>query len=133
MFYSLILNKIVDKYPPITIAVYQNVIGIVYFLPLLFFNIPNLQAINFTPSAMACIAVLGVGCSTLSYVFFYYGIRRMGASSVFVFSNSIPVFTMLFACAIGQESLTLLKIVGMTVALAGVFIAQIKRKSVVPQ
>lgn len=133
VFYSLILNKIVDKYPPITIAVYQNVIGIVYFLPLLFFNIPNLQAINFTPSAMACIAVLGVGCSTLSYVFFYYGIRRMGASSVFVFSNSIPVFTMLFACAIGQESLTLLKIVGMTVALAGVFIAQIKRKSVVPQ
>ena len=133
VFYSLILNKIVDKYPPITIAVYQNVIGIVYFLPLLFFNIPNLQAINFTPSAMVCIAVLGVGCSTLSYVFFYYGIRRMGASSVFVFSNSIPVFTMLFACAIGQESLTLLKIVGMTVALAGVFIAQIKRKSVVPQ
>ena len=133
VFYSLILNKIVDKYPPITITVYQNVIGIVYFLPLLFFNIPNLQAINFTPSAVGCIAALGVGCSTLSYVFFYYGIRRMGASSVFVFSNATPVFTMIFACAIGQESLTLLKVVGMAVAITGVSIAQIKRKSNVSQ
>ena len=133
VFYSLILNKIVDKYPPMTITVYQNVIGIVYFLPLLFFNIPNLQAINFTPSAVGCIAALGVGCSTLSYVFFYYGIRRMGASSVFVFSNATPVFTMIFACAIGQESLTLLKVVGMAVAITGVSIAQIKRKSNVSQ
>ena len=133
VFYSLILNKIVDKYPPMTITVYQNVIGIVYFLPLLFFNIPNLQAINFTASAVGCIAALGVGCSTLSYVFFYYGIRRMGASSVFVFSNATPVFTMIFACAIGQESLTLLKVVGMVVAITGVSIAQIKRKSNVSQ
>jgi drug/metabolite transporter (DMT)-like permease len=133
VFYSLILNKIVDKYPPITITVYQNVIGIVYFLPLLFFNIPNLQAIHFTASAVGCIAALGVGCSTLSYVFFYYGIRRMGASSVFVFSNATPVFTMIFACAIGQESLTLLKVVGMVVAITGVSIAQIKRKSNVSQ
>ena len=133
VFYSLILNKIVDKYPPMTITVYQNVIGIVYFLPLLFFNIPNLQAIHFTPSAVGCIAALGVGCSTLSYVFFYYGIRRMGASSVFVFSNATPVFTMIFACAIGQESLTLLKVVGMVVAITGVSIAQIKRKSNVSQ
>ncbi|MBP5240839.1 MAG: DMT family transporter [Bacteroidales bacterium] len=133
VFYSLILNKIVDKYPPMTITVYQNVIGIVYFLPLLFFNIPNLQAIHFTASAVGCIAALGVGCSTLSYVFFYYGIRRMGASSVFVFSNATPVFTMIFACAIGQESLTLLKVVGMVVAITGVSIAQIKRKSNVSQ
>lgn len=133
VFYSLILNKIVDKYPPMTITVYQNVIGIVYFLPLLLFNIPNLQAIHFTASAVGCIAALGVGCSTLSYVFFYYGIRRMGASSVFVFSNATPVFTMIFACAIGQESLTLLKVAGMVVAIAGVSIAQIKRKGNVPQ
>lgn len=133
VFYSLILNKIVDKYPPMTITVYQNVIGIVYFLPLLLFNIPNLQAIHFTASAVGCIAALGVGCSTLSYVFFYYGIRRMGASSVFVFSNATPVFTMIFACAIGQESLTLLKVVGMVVAITGVSIAQIKRKSNVSQ
>ena len=133
VFYSLILNKIVDKYPPMTITVYQNVIGIVYFLPLLFFNIPNLQAIHFTASAVGCIAALGVGCSTLSYVFFYYGIRRMGASSVFVFSNATPVFTMIFACAIGQESLTLLKVAGMVVAITGVSIAQIKRKSNVSQ
>lgn len=133
VFYSLILNKIVDKYPPMTITVYQNVIGIVYFLPLLLFNIPNLQAIHFTASAVGCIAALGVGCSTLSYVFFYYGIRRMGASSVFVFSNATPVFTMIFACALGQESLTLLKVAGMVVAIAGVSIAQIKRKGNVPQ
>ena len=127
VFYSLILNKIVNKYPPMTITVYQNVIGIVYFLPLLLFNIPNLQAIHFTASAVGCIAALGVGCSTLSYVFFYYGIRRMGASSVFVFSNATPVFTMIFACAIGQENLTFLKVTGMIVALAGVSIAQIKK------
>lgn len=128
VFYSLILRKIVDKYPPVTITVYQNVIGIFYFLPLILcFNIGNLQSIHFTAEALAYMAVLGIGCSTLAYVFFYYGIRRMGASSVFVFSNATPVFTMIFACAIGQESLTILKVAGMAVALSGVTIAQLKR------
>lgn len=127
VFYSLILRKIVDKYPPVTITVYQNVIGIFYFLPLiLFVDFGHLQAIEFTPKALACMAALGIGCSTLAYVFFYYGIRRMGASSVFVFSNATPVFTMIFACAIGQEDINWLKVVGMAVALAGVTIAQIK-------
>ena len=128
VFYSLILRKIVDRYPPVTITVYQNVIGIFYFLPLLLFvDMDNLQAIHFTAKALVCMAALGIGCSTLAYVFFYYGIRRMGASSVFVFSNATPVFTMIFACAIGQEELTLLKVLGMAVALSGVCLAQIKR------
>lgn len=129
VFYSLILRKIVDKYPPVTITVYQNIIGIFYFLPMiLFFDMGNLQSIHFTAEALVYMAVLGIGCSTLSYVFFYYGIRRMGASSVFVFSNATPVFTMIFACAIGQENLTLLKVLGMAVALTGVTIAQMKKR-----
>ena len=134
VLYSLILRKIVDRYPPITITVYQNVIGIFYFLPLiLFVDMPNLRAIHFTAEAVGSMATLGIGCSTLAYVFFYYGIRRMGSSSVFVFSNATPVFTMIFACAIGQEELTPLKVAGMAVALAGVSIAQIKRNNGAPQ
>jgi drug/metabolite transporter (DMT)-like permease len=61
-------------------------------------------------------------------VFFNYGIVKVGASRASVFNNSIPVFTLIFAAMLGQEGITITKVLGMAVAISGVVIAQIKPK-----
>ena len=51
--YSVILCKLINKYSPITITTYQNIIGILYFLPcLLIFDIEKLNSINFKTNSV---------------------------------------------------------------------------------
>ena len=61
-------------------------------------------------------------------MFFNYGIIKVGATRASVFNNSIPVFTLIFAALLGQESITITKVVGMAIAICGVVIAQLKPK-----
>lgn len=127
--YTIILMKVVNRYHPFTITVNMNLIGLIYFIPtLLIFDYQNLMDVTFTVKILAMIACLGIVCSTLSYVFFNYGIRKVGASRASVFNNSIPVFTLLFATILGQEDVTITKVIGMAIAIFGVVIAQIKPK-----
>ena len=127
--YTILLMKVVNKYHPFTITVNMNLIGLVYFVPTLFlFDYQNLMDVHFTGKIFGMLACLGIVCSTLSYVFFNYGIRKVGASRASVFNNSIPVFTLIFAAILGQEDITVPKILGMLIAIWGVVIAQIKPK-----
>ena len=129
VLYTIVLMKVVKRYHPFTITVHLNLIGLVYFVPtLLIFDFQNFMDVTFTVKIFAMIACLGIVCSTLSYVFFNYGIIKVGASRASVFNNSIPVFTLIFAAMLGQEGITITKVLGMAVAISGVVIAQIKPK-----
>jgi len=129
VLYTIVLMKVVKHYHPFTITVHLNLIGLVYFVPtLLIFDFQNFMDVTFTTKIFGMIACLGIVCSTLSYVFFNYGIVKVGASRASVFNNSIPVFTLIFAAMLGQESITITKVLGMAVAISGVVIAQIKPK-----
>lgn len=129
VLYTIVLMKVVKRYHPFTITVHLNLIGLVYFVPtLLIFDFQNFMNVTFTVKIFAMIACLGIVCSTLSYVFFNYGIVKVGASRASVFNNSIPVFTLIFAAMLGQEGITITKVLGMAVAISGVVIAQIKPK-----
>lgn len=129
VLYTIVLMKVVKRYHPFTITVYMNLIGLLYFIPtMLIFDMPNLMNVTFTAKILCMIACLGIVCSTLSYVFFNYGIIKVGATRASVFNNSIPVFTLIFAALLGQESITITKVVGMAIAICGVVIAQLKPK-----
>lgn len=125
VIYTLILVKILDHYRPMTITCYQNLIGLVYFLPLmLLIDGGNLSQLSFSASMWLPLAFLGVFCSTVAYMFYNYGMKHLGATRASVYNNVIPVFSLLLALAIGQESFSLFKVLGMCVVLTGLTIAQ---------
>ena len=123
--YTLILVKVLDHYHPITITCYQNFIGLFYFLPLmLVMDHESLPLLSFSPKMWLMLAFLGVFCSTLAYMLFNYGVKRLGATSGSVYNNIIPVFSLLLALAIRQESFSWLKVAGMAIVLLGLTVAQ---------
>lgn len=126
--YTLTLVKILDHYSPITITCYQNLIGFFYFLPLmLILDGDNLAQLSFSPRMWLMLAFLGVFCSTIAYMFFNYGMKHLGATAGSVYNNIIPVFSLLLALAIGQETISWMKVAGMVVVLVGLTVAQRKR------
>ena len=123
--YTLLLVKVVDHYHPIVVTTWQNIIGLAYFLPMtLAFDGGALPLLSWSPKMLLIILVLGICCSTLAYAGYNYGVRTLGASEACIFNNAIPVFSLIAAVAIGQESFSWAKFVGMVIVISGVVIAQ---------
>ena len=126
VLYTLVLVKIVNRYAPVTITTYQNFIGLIYYVPvMLAFDGSKLPMLSFSPKMILILLALGVFCSTIAYVFYNYGIRSLGATASCIFTNAIPVVSMIVAIIIGQEAFSVWKAVGMLVVVFGVIIVQL--------
>lgn len=128
--YGLGLKKLTSKYNSISITTYQNLIGIFMFLPLIFLfewdNILNFNSLITFDLAISLFN-LALFASSIAFVLFAYGIQKIGPSKASAFSNSIPVFTLVFAYFVLDESITLVKLGGMFIVLLGLFLSQIKK------
>lgn len=130
--YTLLLVKVVDKYHPLVVTTWQNVIGLAYFLPLMFaFDSAALPLLSWSPKMLLLLLVLGLFCSTLAYAGYNYGVRNLGASEACIFNNAIPIFSLIAALLIGQETFSWGKLAGMCIVIAGVVISQIPAKKTI--
>jgi drug/metabolite transporter (DMT)-like permease len=127
--YTIVLKKLVLRYNTLTIITYQNVIGILYFLPIwLFLDLKSFLQTPFHPQAFRAIILLALFSSTLAFVFFTQSIRQIGITRTNIFINLIPVFVALLSFSILNETLGFQKIIGIIIVVAGLFLAQIKKR-----
>lgn len=131
IFYTVVLKKLAVKYNPTSIITYQNLLGIIYFVPLFFlFEYRDFTAIPFSFPAFAGILKLSVFASCIAFIFYAHSVKQMGINKVNIFINLIPVFTAFFAWMILDDPLTLRKFIGIIVVISGLLVAQVKlRKS----
>ena len=127
--YSIALIRLTKLYKPLTITWMQNIIGMVYFIPL------AIVMEQFQPSLFANIreyivpiVCLGVFCSAIAYALWAFCFSRLGASRANVYSNLIPVFTAIFSYLLAIEGLTVNKIIGILVVVIGLVLSQMKPK-----
>ena len=136
--YTILLVKIVDHYHPLVVTTWQNVIGLAYFLILTLSTVTfhlspfTLHLLSWSPKMLLILLVLGICCSTLAYAGYNYGVRNLGASEACIFNNAIPVFSLLAAILIGQESFSWTKALGIVIVIAGVILAQFEPKHTHP-
>jgi len=125
--YSAVVKKLTGKYSPLSIVTWQSSIGLVFFAPLFFiFDFPHLSGVIFTPEVIYPLLKLAVFASGFAYIFFTYGIKRVGMSRANVFANLIPVFTAVFSWYFLNEMLSGLKVAGICLVVAGLFLSQQK-------
>jgi drug/metabolite transporter (DMT)-like permease len=127
--YSIVLRKLVFKYNTMSIIAYQNIIGIVFFLPVwLIVDFNDFISRPFHPEAFQAIVFLAVFASTLAFVFFTQSIKQIGVNRSNTFINLIPVFVAILSYFILKESLGTQQIAGIFIVVIGLFLAQIRRK-----
>jgi drug/metabolite transporter (DMT)-like permease len=123
--YTVVLHKISPKMNNISIILIQNALGALYFMPFwLIFEKNRVLATPFDKDAMIAILYLTVFASTLAFIFLTYSIRHLGVTKANMFTNTIPVFTAIFAWFVLGDTLSLQKIAGIIVVISGLFIAQ---------
>ncbi|MBN2487130.1 MAG: DMT family transporter [Bacteroidales bacterium] len=127
--YGMVIKRIAGRYNSLTIVTIQNLIGAIYFLPLVFlFELKKLTAANWSFQMLLPVLYLSVFASTIAYVGFIQGVRKLGISKASIFANFIPVFTAIFAFIILKEKVSFYKIIGIVFVIAGLIMSQAVRK-----
>lgn len=125
--YTLIAKKMLVKYTPMMVAGVKIFIALIYFIPVFFlFDLHRISEVEFSTSVFILIASLGICGNLIAYFLFNIAIRNIGASKASIFSNLIPVFTAIFAFFILQEVLPVIKIAGIALTVAGIYISQLQ-------
>jgi drug/metabolite transporter (DMT)-like permease len=123
--YTIILSRIIHKYSPITITTYQNIIGIFYFLPcLLIFDLGKISSVAWSTEAIISLILLAVFCSSGAFMLYSYGAKIISVLKVSVFTNAIPVVTIIVAVILGQEQFSIPKILGIVIVVLGLLLTQ---------
>jgi len=130
VIYTVYIKKLTVKYKPITIITWQNLAGVVLFLPFfLFFDFNDIMHIKPTWVTIFSLIGLGVLCSSAAFILFIYAIKHIGISKSNLYTNLIPVIASLAAFFILKEDFTWQKASGMVVVILGVMLSQFNRKS----
>uniref|UniRef100_UPI003216A543 DMT family transporter n=1 Tax=uncultured Draconibacterium sp. TaxID=1573823 RepID=UPI003216A543 len=128
--YAIVLKSLASRYNTLTIIAYQNIIGVILFLPIwLALDLNDFINTEFHPQAFRAIILLAVFSSTLAFVFFTQSVRQMGVTKANTFINLVPVFVAILAYILLKDELGLQKIIGIVVVVAGLFLSQLKKRN----
>ncbi len=129
--YSVVLSRLVYEYGPVTITTYQNIIGTLLFLPcFLLFDLNKFNDVVWSWKIISDLLFLAVFCSSGAFILYSYSAKQLSIAKASVFTNAIPVVTIIFAVLFGQETFTVMKTVGIMIVISGLIISQIKIKKV---
>lgn len=123
--YSVILSRLINKYNPITITTTQNIVGILYFLPcLLIFDLDKISSVVWKKDAILSLVFLAIFCSAGAFMLYSYSAKLLSVIKVSIFTNAIPVVTIIVAIILGQELFSFLKVLGILIVVSGLLLSQ---------
>lgn len=132
--YGVILKKLAHQYSPVTIILYQNLIGLILFFPFfLYFDFISFITTPLNYELISSLLLLAIFPSSLSFIFYTIVIREMGMCRANMFTYIVPVFTAFFSYLLLAESFGLYKIIGIGIVITGLYISQIKGKNSSPE
>lgn len=129
--YSTVVRKIsAFGYPTVQTTRRAFFYGLLFMIPagFIFGFSPDWAALS-KPQNLFNLLYLGLGASALCFVTWNFALRRLGAVKTCVYIYIGPVITVVTSALILHEPITWMALLGMCLALAGLFLSEDHRKS----
>jgi drug/metabolite transporter (DMT)-like permease len=127
--YSVLFKRVSKQYSVLNLVMYQNIIGIILFVPVfLILDVKSFISIGWVWESVLPIIKLSIFATSIAYFLYTFALRQMDISKVNVFTNIIPVFTIIFSYFFLGELITERKLIGILIVIAGVFVSQMNSK-----
>lgn len=131
VFYGtyLILAKIlISKYHPFTFMKWLFSLGIIICLPFGYQEMAEIEWSLLPFDIIWRIVFVIIGTTFCTYLFNIYALTQLKASTLSAFIYVQPILGILFAIAMGKDTLTAIKILAAVMVLFGVYLASRKTK-----
>lgn len=119
LIYTFINKKLGLKYSSLKMTTAQTIFSIPLFIPFVSNEIELWKVPS--PLGLANLVFLGVFCSALGYVFYFYGIQKLGTILPSALLNLIPVVTILAGFFLLSETLSFYQILGAVLIIGSLF------------
>ena len=122
--YTVAGKSLVEKHGAVTVTAYSILIGTLFFLPVSLpaFTRSVLHAAPWTAwagTAFSCVFAL-----VFAYLFWFFGVQRVGPTRTAIYSNLTPAFAMFVSWLFLGEHIYPLQLVGATVIILGVHLVR---------
>lgn len=130
VMYTIVNKKLTAKFSSLLLTYFQAVFSIVLFIP---FILPELDRLRPpAPGSLLHLLYLGVCCSALSYIFYVYAVKRLGATISAAFLNLVPVVTVICSRFFLEEQVTSIQLLGMALIVGSLYAISVRRSVVGP-
>ncbi|MBE8516521.1 DMT family transporter [Amycolatopsis sp. H6(2020)] len=125
--YNVLARRDGSGASPIVVTYYQTLAGAAGFVPLSLSEVDHWRV----PSGanVLRIAFLAALCSVAAFLLYNHGLRRLEASVAVNLLNVVPVAGLVWAVALAGEKLTVTKVLGGAVVIAGVTLGAHRKKT----
>ncbi len=100
-------------------------IGTVFFLPFCMGDIFRLRPAEISFKAWVLLFYSGLFALVVSYLIWYYSVKRVGNSKTAIYGNITPIFTVLLAYIFLAERLSFLQVAGALIIFIGVYLTRL--------
>lgn len=123
-FYTVGSRPLVDRHGPLPVTAWTLWIGAAGLFVAGFRDLTRLDFGQLSALTWACVIYAGVLSIGLAYMFYYYGVSRLGNTRTGAYSNLVPAFALLAAWLWLGQPPKLFQVIGAAVIIAGVTVAQ---------
>lgn len=120
--YTLIGRRVLTGLSPLAATTWASLWGTLLLLLVAAFDFGDVNAADFSPTIIAALLYLGVFGTAVAFVWYYRGVKVLGAARTVVFNNLVPVFGATFGVLLLDEPLLPSLIVGGAIAIVGVML-----------
>lgn len=130
LIYTLMVQRISQRYNSYSIVAWQNIFAVIYLIPvILFLDFDRITSLQFSADWLYPVITLGVLCSSIAFMLYATGLRELGVMRTSLYINLMPGLTAVASFFILSESLPLMKIAGIAIAIAGLYVGLKSRKA----
>lgn len=122
-FYVIAAKRLSSACTPVLLTAAQLVMGLIFFLPIMFFTSVPLPT-EFPLLPTLAVVYLGIMVSLVSFTLFNFAIVRLPAAQTGAFLNLVPLLTLLLGVVVLNESLTPGQWVASVLIMSGVLLSQ---------
>jgi drug/metabolite transporter (DMT)-like permease len=124
--YSVLLRRFAIPLGAFALLAVLSAIGLALCVPFSAWELAGDERIDWSVGTIAAIAYVGLFPSVVATVFWNEAVARVGAGTAGIFTNLIPVFSVLMAILLLAEELASFQLVGMGLIFVGIWLVTTK-------
>lgn len=128
-FYTVYSKRILNSYSPVVAIAWVFFFASVYQMPVFLYQLRDQTWGTISASNWINLAIGTIGSYTIANALYYYAIHAIGPVRAGIYNNLTPGFTLLFAAVLRGEEITVQKIAGLAIILAGIAVTKLPERT----